>query len=122
MEGGFHEYSLDKTTGKNPTGGLAPNGQGALYGTTSTGGKHGAGTIFQIDRSGYLDVLYNFAGYPDGSYPIGGLTIGLDGRLYGATEDGGTYGMGTIFVVDQQGTETILHNFAGISDGAYPFA
>ena len=50
--------------------GLALGADGALYGTTISGGPWDAGTVFKIDRSGTLTSLHSFSG-PDGSY--GGL-------------------------------------------------
>jgi len=60
---------------------------GDFYGTTFYGGTSGAGTIFRITASGEFEVLYNFdpeSGKVPG-YPIGGLTQGSDGNLYGTT-------------------------------------
>jgi uncharacterized repeat protein (TIGR03803 family) len=45
---------------------------GNLYGTTLNGGGSGQGTVFQLDPSGNLTVLYSFTG-SDGSHPRAGL-------------------------------------------------
>ena len=74
-------------------------------------------------------VLYTFAGYPtDGASPIGGLVIDAAGALYGTTTYGGDancpgsgIGCGTVFQLDTNGVETVLHNFRG-PDGAHPSA
>jgi len=75
-------------------------------------------------------VLYSFAGSPtDGSIPSAGLLMGDSGDLYGTTMWGGKYsacppggvGCGTVFKLDTNGVETVLHNFAG-PDGANPVA
>ncbi len=68
-----------------------------------------------------VSVIHNFKG-TDGFDPQYGLLAqGRDGLLYGSTEGGGSYSMGTIF--KQQimgGSSTVdLHNFSG-PDGAYP--
>lgn len=43
------------------------------------------------------------------------------GDLYGTTPVGGTFGWGTVFVIDASGALTILHNFAGPPhDGQQP--
>lgn len=50
-------------------------------------------------------TLYEFTGSTDGSYPVGPLIQGLNGKFYGAT-DGGTEG--TIFAATGQGTITTV--------------
>ena len=47
--------------GQNPYGTLIQDGAGNFYGTTSIGGAHGGGTVFEFDAStGEETVLYNF--------------------------------------------------------------
>ena len=76
-------------------------------------------------------VLYSFAGYPtDGAGPGAGLLMDASGNLFGTTTFGGnvnlTYcdqagytGCGTVFKLDTNGVETVLHNFTG-PDGSNP--
>jgi len=76
------------------------NVSGMLYGTTQGGGNgigyDGNGTIFQIDpTTGKESVVHTFSG-TDGGSPIAEL-INVEGKLYGTTVVGGTYGNGTIF-------------------------
>jgi len=67
-------------------------------------------------------VLYNFTGGSDGGYPLyGSLVQDKSGNLYGTTEAGGSSYAGTVFQVSKSGTETVLYNFTGSTDGAYPF-
>ncbi|HEY2476362.1 MAG TPA: choice-of-anchor tandem repeat GloVer-containing protein [Candidatus Cybelea sp.] len=68
-------------------------------------------------------VLYSFAGSPDGAFSVAGL-IYLDGTLYGTTSEGGTAGLGTIFSLGTSGKEQVLHSFqgTGAGDGARPEA
>ncbi|MGA8475579.1 MAG: choice-of-anchor tandem repeat GloVer-containing protein [Candidatus Cybelea sp.] len=112
-----------RTDGANPDANLiAVNG--ALYGTTTSGGTlraGGNGTVFELSTSGQEHVLHRFAGSPnDGADPLGSL-ISVKGTLYGTTQVGGA-GYGTVFSVAPSGTETVLHSFAGSGDGAYPQA
>jgi uncharacterized repeat protein (TIGR03803 family) len=49
---------------------------GNLYGTTTSGGAYGFGTVFKLDSSGNETVLYSFTGSPsDGSFPSAELII-----------------------------------------------
>jgi uncharacterized repeat protein (TIGR03803 family) len=69
-------------------------------------------------------VLYSFKGVsPDGYDPFGGVTLGKKGVLYGTTAFGGTTGLGTVFMIAADGTETVLHSFSNKSgDGFQPTA
>jgi uncharacterized repeat protein (TIGR03803 family) len=70
-----------------------------------------------------LTVLHNFAGPPaDGTKPTGGLLFDPAGNLYGVTSNGGTTNSGTVFKLDPNGTESLLHSFAGPTDGSGPAA
>lgn len=48
--------------------------------------------------------------------------INVKGTLYGTTDNGGTYGFGTVFSISTSGTEQVLHSFGSGPDGAYPRA
>jgi uncharacterized repeat protein (TIGR03803 family) len=78
--------------------------------------------VFEIPAGGSETVLYSFQGGTDGVKPSGGLIRDASGNFYGTTEQGGASGMGTVFGVTPDGTETVLHSFAGGSDGASPRA
>jgi len=66
-------------------------------------------------------VLYTFTGGSDGSGPFAGLVMDKSGNLYGTTEGGGSSGVGTVYKVNiKTKKETVLHSFAGGSDGATP--
>src|ERR1041384_1041407 len=68
-------------------------------------------------------VLFSFQGGSDGAYPFVGLLRDNSGNLYGTTSNGGDKNRGTIFRVAPDGTESVLHTFAGGKhDGAYPDA
>src|SRR5579863_6944833 len=74
-------------------------------------------------------VLHSFAGYPtDGAGPGAALLMDASGNLLGTTTFGGNVnltdcdeagyiGCGTVFKLDTNGVETVLHNFTG-ADGA----
>jgi uncharacterized repeat protein (TIGR03803 family) len=67
-------------------------------------------------------TLYSFRGGNDGSGPISAPIGDPDGNLYGTTIFGGTHGLGVVFELAPDGTETVLHAFKGGKDGAYPRA
>jgi uncharacterized repeat protein (TIGR03803 family) len=66
-------------------------------------------------------TLYSFQCQPDGSAPTSSVALDSAGNLYGATGNGGSYNVGTVFEVSPTGTERVLHSFTGFpSDGEYP--
>jgi uncharacterized repeat protein (TIGR03803 family) len=111
--------------GTQPWTTLVQGRDGALYGTTHTGGSNNFGTIFKLntDGTGYA-VLHHFGDRAgDGGNPLGGLTTGSDGLLYGTTTFGGSKGVGTIFKLQPDGTGyAIIRNFTDLSDGSQPQA
>jgi uncharacterized repeat protein (TIGR03803 family) len=115
--------------GAYPAAGLIIDASGDLYGTTSQGGRHGAGTVFELNASGVESVLHSFAG-PDGSNPFANLIGDASGNLYGTTENGGSssqcpggqLGCGVVFKLDPIGRETVLYRFSGGADGSRPAA
>ena len=121
-----HETVLHAFTGPDgakPYGALVLDNSGNIYGTTSGGGDRGLGTVFKIDSQGNETVLHSFNGVPDGANPYAGLVLDGSGNLYGTTANGGAFGSGTVFEIDPNGVETLLHSFAGGStDGAGPKA
>src|SRR5260221_306762 len=116
------------TDGESPVGGVVRDAAGNLYGTTEYGGgvtcffQDGCGTVFKLDTTGKETVLYSFTGGTDGEYPVGGVILDKAGNLYGATENGGTSGFGTVFKLNTTGYKTVLHSFTGGADGSLPVA
>jgi uncharacterized repeat protein (TIGR03803 family) len=95
--------------------------KGMLYSTTFDGGANGDGTVFAITTSGAERLLYSFkGGSGDGANPEAGLRD-VKGTLYGATEEGGANGLGTVFALTTSGKESVLHSFGGSGDGANPY-
>ncbi len=108
--------------GKFPAAGVVLDAAGNLYGTTAYGGAYGAGTVFQLNAAGTEKVLYSFHGTMDGDTPVGAPVLDDAGNLYGVTSGGGTAGLGAVFRVAPDGTETVLHSFTGGEhDGAMPY-
>ena len=110
-------FSFANTNGAVPFAGLVQDSDGTFYGTTTAGGSSatasavpvpawpggpftgadGAGTVFKLAADGTFTSLYSFTGGNDGGNCSGGLLLASDGNLYGTTESGGVYGLGTVF-------------------------
>jgi uncharacterized repeat protein (TIGR03803 family) len=117
----LHRFTCGSDGGV-PAGGLVFDTSGNLYGTTSTGGSGGGGTIFKLTSSDIFSVIYSF---PGDNGPEDSLTMDLRGNLYGTTYYDGS-GLGMVFQLtpqpDGSWTFTELHDFGGRGqgDGAYP--
>jgi len=116
----LHSF-MDVPDGVEPSAGLIMDRDGNLYGTTSSGGSSGGGTVFKVDSNGNETVLYSFSG-ADGANPLAGLVMDRDGNLYGTTAGGGSSSLGTVFKLGTDGKETVLHSFTDTPDGAAPRA
>ena len=84
---------------------------------------YGGGTAFELTKKGVETVLFSFGskeGFEGGQSSFGGVVRDSHGNLYGATNFGGAYACGTVFEVTPAGSETVLYNFQGNSDGCYP--
>ena len=133
----LHTFTAGLDGGGPYTGAL--DAAGNFYGTTEKGGNRlqncpsGCGTVFKLSQKNgawVLSTLYNFMGGTDGNQPQNGVIFGTDGSLYGTTLYGGTAGDGIVFKLQPSPTfcrsilcpwqETIVHSFAGGSDGSSP--
>jgi uncharacterized repeat protein (TIGR03803 family) len=102
---------LDCSDGLQPYSSLIADKQGALYGTTQSGGSFFGGTVFKLTppakgQTAWAEtVLYSFKGGSDGQEPSAGLIADNQGALYGTTIGGGITcnpssprsGCGTVF-------------------------
>jgi len=75
------------------------------------------GKVFKLAPDGTFTVLHDFSGSPDGQAPAGGVIFDGAGNLYGTTAIGGKDNMGTVFEIAPDGTETVVHSFAGYASG-----
>ncbi len=108
--------------------GLAMDATGNFYGATYDTGGATRGSVFQLTQSSggvwTENVLHTFTGGADGGVPSG-LVLDRTGNVYGLAQSGGSSENGLVFqfTPSQSGgwTETVLHNFAGGSDGSSPW-
>lgn len=113
----LHHFGNVANDGAGPNCDLVFGRDGALYGTTLTGGVNGLGTIFRIRRDGTsYQALFHFTS-STGSNPRGGrLEEGGDGAWYGTTQFGPS---GTIYKINQDGTGfQVLYRLGGTSGSA----
>ena len=75
--------------GLSPQAAVITDSSGNLYGTASTGGAAGDGTVFELAHgSGALTALASFNG-ANGARPLAALIMDGSGNLYGTTRQGG---------------------------------
>ena len=109
--------------GSDPQYGVILDSSGNIFGTTLDGGNGGVAFELTLSNGVWQERVLHAFGLGDGLTPTGSLALDKSGDLYGATDEGGTGGYGTVFELTPGSdgwTETILHNFAGGTDGAYP--
>jgi len=131
-------HSFSGPDGSTPTGALAVDALGNVYGTTALGGvgsgcgSSACGVVYELSPSGNgtsETILWTFANGPDGGGPQGGvIRDSTNGNLYGTTLFGGSGdGCGTVFqlvpVVGGGWTKNILHSFNSMSgDACFPYS
>lgn len=131
------DIQITNTDGAYPQSRLLLSGS-TLYGTAGSGGSSGAGVVYALSTNGTgFTNLYSFSGLDaatqttnnDGAYPVADVVISGN-TLYGATQNGGVAGNGTLFALNTDGTGfTNLHTFTAMdqtyytnSDGANSYA
>ncbi|MFL6689171.1 MAG: choice-of-anchor tandem repeat GloVer-containing protein [Alphaproteobacteria bacterium] len=81
---------------------LVLDSNGALFGTTASGGagggECGCGVVFKIPRRGEEKILHTFAG-DDVHSPFAGVIMDASGNLYGTGFVGGANGGGGVFEI-----------------------
>lgn len=131
----FCETTLYRFSGlQNPEGSLTLTPDGSLYGTNASfASSYGMIFRFTPSAAGFTQrILFQFDG-ANGIDPRSPLLVDSSGVIYGTTSQGGTGsapeclggGCGTIFMLTPSAsgyTETVLYNFNGINDGAFPNA
>jgi len=113
----IYEFASGSTN--TPFSGFIFDSWGNLYGTTSSGGEAGFGSVYElslVDGLWSQTVLYSFLNESDGAGPEAGLVADGSGNYYGATTFGGVNGGGTIFELSPVGdgwSYSVLYSFTG---------
>jgi uncharacterized repeat protein (TIGR03803 family) len=97
--------------------GLVQGLNGELYSTTA-GGNHNPGQVFEITADGHLKTLETLSGSSEA-----GLLLATDGNFYGTTLKAGEHNGGRIFRMTPSGQVTNLYAFcaeADCADGEFP--
>jgi uncharacterized repeat protein (TIGR03803 family) len=100
---------------QNPTSDVTIDSAGAVYGVTYV-------ETYKFSSGGFT-VIDNFPDHnaPSAYAPTGGVVIDSAGNVYGTTGAGGQYNDGTVYKLTPPSyAETILHSFAGGTDGWNP--
>jgi uncharacterized repeat protein (TIGR03803 family) len=117
----LHVFSGGTTDGASPNL-LVQAASGDFVGTTLNGGAYDKGTIFRMNGTGAVTLLYSFAdvnaSWSTSANPSS-LIQGADGNFYGTTKEGGA-GAGTAFRMTPDGAVTVLHAFALATEGGAP--
>jgi uncharacterized repeat protein (TIGR03803 family) len=115
-------FSFSSSAGSEPIAGPVLAGN-TLYGTTCEGASNG-GSVYRVntDGSGFtvLKTLPASSGSVgiDGIWPVSPVVVSGT-ILYGTADWGGSYGKGTLFRLNTDGTGfTVLRHFQGAGDGA----
>jgi len=99
----LRSFSGLKDDGRNVYGPLVEGPDALLYGAALNGGPDGSGLIFRIAKDGrdYAPVFFFSVKGPEGRWPYGGVVLGADGAIYGATTAGTETGQGAIFKLNK---------------------
>jgi uncharacterized repeat protein (TIGR03803 family) len=111
--------------GEEPSGSLARDTSGNLFGTTAAGGNTcsksnvGCGVVYKIASDGTQTVLYSFCAHAkcaDGAAPVDAPYIAANGALIGTAQFGGNASSDGVVWRLSGGAFATLHKFCGQGD------
>jgi uncharacterized repeat protein (TIGR03803 family) len=124
----IHVFSGGIRDGEFPIGGVALDGQGAVYVPATEGGAQGLGALMKLTPAAggkYTPQLLRTMYASTGSRPSATM-LPVGNTLYGMTEEGGNHNVGVVYSLTRppQGTALwtykVLHTFAGYpTDGQF---
>lgn len=102
LETVLHNFGSTPSDGYQPEwSGVSQGSDGNLYGATSHGGDFTCGTLYQVSPSGSYTQLYSFSSTSFGCpYPAAAPFQDTNGKFFGGTFYGGSYGFGTLYTLD----------------------
>ena len=117
----LHGFPANASEGANPQASLTQGTNGFLYGTTLNGGTANQGTVFKMDTSGNVTVLYTMTGGSDGGHPYSALIQADQDNFFGTCSTGGN-GAGLLFKLDFKLIFSVKHRFDVSFEGGTPIS
>lgn len=124
----LHSFHVESDDGANPAQAPLLLSNGSLFGATYLGGANNAGAQYRIDAGDAysLTTPFNNDLVSNPSKPVGELTLGTSGGIYGVSLGGGGHNglYGTVYRSNPStGQVTLVHAFEGApADGRDPKA
>lgn len=122
-------YNFNRASGSNPSSPVKVGPGGSLYGSTGYGGTNSLGAVYNLSPpptfchsvTCYWDGTALFSFTNSSGYSTGANELAFDnsGNIYGTTQEGGAYGLGTLFELTPNGSggwnEVVLYSFGPAS-------
>lgn len=106
--------------GRDPFTGLTRDAAGNLYGATESDGATGVGTVYKLDTTGVLTVLYGFPGGPDQTVLNTAVVVDPAGNVYGTTVYRVVSSVtGVIYQLEPNGQPKTLYTYLPAPGGTY---
>jgi uncharacterized repeat protein (TIGR03803 family) len=101
----LYSFPMSMQTAAMPTGDLAIDARGRLYGTTDSGGTNWSGSVFRLDPTAsplQLDTLHDFNITASGvACPLAGVVLDDAGNIFGTASDSDANG--AVFMLKNNG-------------------